>query len=77
MKALRWHGTGDVRLDTVPDPKIEDPRNIVIKITSTAICGSELHLFDGYQPTMDEGDVLGHETMDEVVAVGAGVPRLN
>ena len=56
MKALCWHGTGDVRVDTVPDPTIEAPRDVVIKVTSTAICGSDLHLFDGFQPTMEKGD---------------------
>ena len=58
MKALCWHGTGDVRVDTVADPTIQDPRDIVIKITSTAICGSDLHLFNGFQPTMEKGDQL-------------------
>jgi len=61
MKALCWHGKGDVRVDTVPDPKIESPRDAVIRVTSPAICGSDLHLFDGYMPTMESGDVLGHE----------------
>lgn len=54
MKALCWHGSGDVRIDTVPDSKIEQPTDVDIKITSTAICGSDLHLFDGYQPTMEK-----------------------
>ena len=54
MKALCWHGTGDVRVDTVPDPIIQHPRDVVIKITSTAICGSDLHLLDGFQPTMEK-----------------------
>ena len=76
MKALCWHGKGDVRVDTVPDPKIEHPRDAIIKITSTAICGSDLHLFDGYQPTMEEGDILGHENMGEVVEVGGAVKNL-
>ena len=76
MKALCWHGAGDVRVDTVPDPKIENPTDAVIKITSTAICGSDLHLFDGYQPTMEKGDVLGHENMGDVVAVGSAVRNL-
>ena len=67
MRALCWHGKGDVRVDTVPDPKIEDPRDAIIKITSTCICGSDLHLYDGYMPTMEAGDVLGHEPMGEVV----------
>ena len=76
MKALFWNGKNDVRVETVPDPKIEHPRDAVIKITSTAICGSDLHLFDGYQPTMEKGDVLGHENMGEVVEVGSGVSNL-
>ena len=76
MKALCWHGTGDVRVDTVPDPTIEDPRDAVIKITSTAICGSDLHLFDGFLPTMEKGDILGHEPMGDVVEVGSGVTKL-
>lgn len=76
MKALCWHGKGDIRCDTVPDPSIEDDRDIVIKVTACAICGSDLHLYDGYMPTMESGDVLGHETMGEVVAVGRGVSNL-
>jgi len=71
MKALCWHGKSDVRVDNVPDPKIQQPRDVIIKITSTAICGSDLHLFDGYQPTMESGDILGHEFMGEVVEVGS------
>ena len=63
MKALTWHGQGDVRVDNVPDPKIEDPGDVVIKVTSTAICGSDLHLFDGFVPMMKEGDIIGHEPM--------------
>jgi threonine dehydrogenase-like Zn-dependent dehydrogenase len=76
MKALCWHGTGDVRVDTVPDPKIEQPTDVVIKVTASAICGSDLHLLDGYQPTMEKGDVLGHEPMGVVVEVGAAVTKL-
>ena len=76
MKALCWHGKGDVRVDTVPDPKIENPRDAIVRITSTAICGSDLHLFDGYQPTMEAGDILGHEPMGIVEEVGKGVTRL-
>jgi len=71
MKALCWHGKGDVRIDDVPDPKIEQPRDAIVKITSTAICGSDLHLLDGYMPTMESGDVLGHEFMGEIVEVGS------
>lgn len=70
MKALCWHGKGDVRIDKVPDPKIEEPRDAIVRITSTAICGSDLHLLDGYMPTMESGDVLGHEFMGEVIEVG-------
>lgn len=73
MRALTWHGTRDVRVDTVPDPGIVNPRDAIIKVTSTAICGSDLHLYDGVIPTMQKGDVLGHEFMGEVVEVGAGL----
>lgn len=76
MKALCWHGKSDVRYDTVPDPTIEDPRDAIIKVTACAICGSDLHLYDGYMPTMQAGDVLGHETMGEVVEVGRGNSKL-
>jgi threonine dehydrogenase-like Zn-dependent dehydrogenase len=77
MRALCWHGKEDVRVDTVPDPKIEDPRDVIVKITSTAICGSDLHLYDGYMPTMEPGDVLGHEPMGVVVEVGRDVKKLS
>ncbi len=70
MRALAWHGKGDIRCDTVPDPKIEDGRDAIIKVTACAICGSDLHIFDGLIPSMERGDVLGHETMGEVVEVG-------
>src|SRR3954468_22257020 len=76
MKALVWHGKADVRCDTVPDPKIEDPADVIIKVTSTCICGSDLHLYDHYMPTMKAGDVLGHEPMGEVVEVGSRVTKL-
>ncbi|MFC6789270.1 zinc-dependent alcohol dehydrogenase [Methylobacterium komagatae] len=72
MKALCWHGKGDIRCDTVPDPQIEDPRDVIIKVSSCAICGSDLHLMDGLMPTMESGDVLGHEFMGEVVETGSG-----
>ena len=71
MKALAWHGKGDIRCDTVPDPKIQQPHDCIIKVTACAICGSDLHLLDGVIPTMKSGDVVGHETMGEVVEVGA------
>ncbi len=76
MKALCWYGTNDVRVDTVPDPTIREPRDAVVKITATAICGSDLHLYDGFMPTMEKGDVLGHEPMGEVVEVGSAVTNL-
>lgn len=76
MKALCWHGHGDVRIDTVPDPKIENPTDVVIRVTTTAICGSDLHLYDGYMPTMESGDILGHEPMGIVVEVGSAVKRI-
>ena len=72
MKALVWHGNEDIRCDTVPDPKIEDDRDAIIKVTSCAICGSDLHLYDHFMPGMKSGDVMGHETMGEVVEVGSG-----
>jgi threonine dehydrogenase-like Zn-dependent dehydrogenase len=71
MKALCWHGTNDIRCDNVPDRKIEDGRDVVIKVTSCAICGSDLHLMDGLMPTMKSGDILGHEFMGEVVETGS------
>src|SRR3954447_5746914 len=76
MKALCWHGTSDIRYDNVPDPVIADPGDAIIRVTSTAICGSDLHLYDGFMPTMQEGDVIGHEPMGEVVEVGSGVRKL-
>ena len=76
MKALTWHGRGDIRCDTVPDPKIQDGRDAIIKVTACAICGSDLHLMGGYVPTMEKGDVLGHETMGEVVEVGKDNAKL-
>src|SRR6187402_2539018 len=76
MKATCWHGFKDVRVETVPDPKILNPRDAIIKISSTAICGSDLHLYDGYVPSMAKGDILGHEFMGEVVEVGRGVKNL-
>lgn len=70
MRALAWHGKHDVRVDTVDDPEIINPRDAIIKVTATAICGSDLHLYDGYIPTMQKGDILGHEFMGEVVETG-------
>lgn len=76
MKALRWHGKEDVRVDNVPDPKIEDPKDAIIRVTATAICGSDLHLYGALVSTLKEGDILGHEFMGEVVEVGSEVTRL-
>jgi threonine dehydrogenase-like Zn-dependent dehydrogenase len=72
MKALVWHGTDDVRVERVPDPTLLNPRDAIVKVTTTAICGSDLHLLDGFIPTMESGDILGHEFMGEVVEVGSG-----
>ncbi len=71
MRALAWHGRNDIRCDTVPDPTIEDARDVILKVTACAICGSDLHLMDGQMPTMESGDVLGHEFMGVVVETGA------
>ena len=76
MRALCWHGKEDIRVDTVPDPRIQDPRDIIVKISSTAICGSDLHLYGGFVPSMEEGDIVGHEPMGEVVEVGRDVKTL-
>ena len=76
MKALCWYGTNDVRIARVPDPRILNPRDAIVKVTATAICGSDLHIYDGYIPTMERGDILGHEFMGEVVEVGRGNDRL-
>ncbi|MCK1387629.1 zinc-dependent alcohol dehydrogenase [Bradyrhizobium sp. 21] len=73
MKALVWHGKEDIRCDTVTDPEIQDPRDAIIKVTSCAICGSDLHLFHNFIPGMLPGDIMGHETMGEVVEVGSGM----
>jgi len=76
MKAVVWHGKKDVRVETVPDPQLQNPRDAIIRITSTAICGSDLHLYNGFVPTMESGDILGHEFMGEVVDLGPGVTNL-
>jgi threonine dehydrogenase-like Zn-dependent dehydrogenase len=76
MRALCWHGKQDVRYDNVPDPIIQHDRDAIIKVTSCAICGSDLHLTGGYVPNMKSGDVMGHETMGEVVEVGKGNNKL-
>lgn len=76
MKALCWFGKKDVRVETVPDPQILNPRDAIIRVCRTAICGSDLHLYDGYIPTLEQGDILGHEFMGEVVEIGSAVKKL-
>lgn len=76
MKANCWHGKRDVRVEHVPDPAILNPGDAIIKVSSTAICGSDLHLYNGVVPTMEQGDILGHEFMGEVVEVGSAVRKL-
>ena len=76
MRAVCWEGTEKIQVETVPDPVILNPRDAIIKVTTTAICGSDLHIYDGYIPTMQKGDVLGHEFMGEVVEVGKENTRL-
>src|ERR1700712_3608546 len=76
MKALCWQGKHHVAVKRVNDPKILNPHDAVIKVTTAAICGSDLHLYDGYVPTMEKGDILGHETMGEVVEVGPMVTKI-
>lgn len=70
MKALTWHGKSDIRCESVPEPELQEGRDAIIKVTACAICGSDLHLFDGIMPSMEKGDIIGHETMGEVVDVG-------
>jgi threonine dehydrogenase-like Zn-dependent dehydrogenase len=77
MKATCWYGTQDVRVEKVPDPQLINPRDAIVRITSTAICGSDLHLYGGFIPTMMQGDIVGHEFMGEVVEVGSGVKNLH
>ena len=76
MKALTWHGKSDIRYESVPDPEIEHPEDVIIKVTACAICGSDLHIYNGVIPEMHSGDVLGHETMGEVVETGKDVRSL-
>jgi threonine dehydrogenase-like Zn-dependent dehydrogenase len=76
MRALCWMGKSSVSVETVPDPQILSDRDAIVRVTSTAICGSDLHLFGGFVPTMDKGDILGHEFMGEVVELGRGVKNL-
>jgi threonine dehydrogenase-like Zn-dependent dehydrogenase len=76
MKALTWHGKADIRCETVPDPTIQDGRDAIIKVTACAICGSDLHIYSGLIPSIESGDVVGHETMGEVVEVGRDNTKL-
>ncbi|SDH67045.1 zinc-dependent alcohol dehydrogenase [Pseudonocardia oroxyli] len=76
MRALTWHGTRDVRVDTVPDPTISDPTDVIVQITSTGLCGSDLHLYEVLGPFLDEGDILGHEPMGVVAEKGSAVTAL-
>src|SRR5215212_5872811 len=76
MRALCWHGKEKVQVDTVADPSLLNPRDAIIRVTSTAICGSDLHLYNGVVKTMEPGDILGHEFMGEVVETGREVKNL-
>ncbi len=76
MKAVCWHGRGNMQVDTVPDPQILNQRDAIVRVTSTAICGSDLHLYDGFVLSLEHGDILGHEFMGEVVEVGSEVDNL-
>jgi threonine dehydrogenase-like Zn-dependent dehydrogenase len=76
MKAVCWHGANDIRVENVPDPKILNPRDVIIKVSSTAICGSDLHIYNGYIPSMKSGDILGHEFMGEIVEIGSSIKNL-
>lgn len=76
MKAVVWHGKNDVRVDNVEDPQIEEPTDAIIRVTSTAICGSDLHLYSGRVITLEEGDIIGHEPMGIVEEVGSEVKNL-
>lgn len=77
MRAVCWYGPQDVRVQSVPDPTILNPQDAIVEVTSTAICGSDLHLYDGYIPTMEKGDILGHEFMGRVVEIGREVKNLH
>ena len=77
MRAVTWHGKRDVRVDTVPDPTIQAPTDVVVRVTSSGICGSDLHLSEVLGPFLEEGDILGHEPMGIVEEVGPGVTALS
>src|SRR5688572_12171017 len=76
MRAVAWHGTGKVTVSNAPDPEILNPHDAILRVTMTAICGSDLHIYNGYIPTMQDGDILGHEFMGEVVETGRAVQNL-
>src|SRR5690606_31940194 len=76
MRAVTWHGKKDIRGDTVPDPATVNPPDAIVKVSATAICGSDLHLYDGVMPAMTKGDIVGHEFMGEVVETGSGNGKL-
>lgn len=76
MRALCWNGVNDLRVETVPDPKIINPHDAILRVTMSTTCGSDLHFIDGYLPTMREGDVIGHEFMGEVVEIGPEVKKV-
>src|SRR5918995_337201 len=76
MRALAWHGKHDIRCDSVPDPTIEDDRDAILKVTTCAICGSDLHLYNHFMPGMHDGFIVGHEFMGEIVETGRGVRNL-
>ena len=76
MRALTWHGKKDVRVERVPDPKILNENDCIVQVSSTCICGSDLHLYNGFVPTMESGDILGHEFMGEVVETGRAVKKI-
>src|SRR3954469_2836109 len=76
MRAVTWHGKRDVRVDEVPDPRIEDPGDVIVRVTSSGICGSDLHLYEVMGAFLDEGDILGHEALGVVEEVGPAVTEL-
>lgn len=76
MRAVCWQGKHKMGVERVPDPRILNSRDAIVRITTTAICGSDLHLYNGFVPTMQQGDIVGHEFMGEVVEVGPGVKNL-
>src|SRR5919197_6366983 len=76
MKAVTWHGRRDVRVETVPDPIIKEPTDVIVRVTSSGICGSDLHLYELFGPFLGEGDILGHEPMGVVEAVGGEVAQV-